>query len=622
LNRSDRANRLASKGLVFWLAQADLVHEWVLSLCLVLAVAAILGPLLLLFGLKYGTIATLRQRLIEDPRNREIRPLVSRSFDRQWFERLRARPEVAFVVPTTRQIAATVQVHVPGKQAAVALDLVPTAPGDRLLSENGATTPAEHAGVLTAAAAEELGVAVGQTVVMIAKRLKGSSFESGELELEVSAILDPRASTLKTMFVRLAVLEAVEQFKDGRAVPRYGWSGSTPIAQPRYDGLIIALPRPLDEVMQVRLSTNTGFTRIEPLDPEQLVARTGYRIGAGWSVYLLSTQRRPAGDESVRAVSHRLRGKAAALIPWVRGLTAELIGSAGEPLATLNLRALSLYSGDADRLELAPEPAWDEPPNRSVVRRQIILPSDVARPEGQLRLRVTAEQRTLEFPVQPVAGTAPAGLALLPARLAGILNLFRTRSLRYQPEQDRFVLGRRGYAGFRLYAASIDDVDHLRQVFEDMGIPVHTEAARIRDVLELDTYLTLIFWLVATVGLIGGAASLVASLYASVQRKRRELGVLRLLGIGRETLFRLPVYQGVLIAGGGFLVAAGFFQLLAWVINTLFSAHLRSGESLCRLSAAHFLTALAGTLGIAVCASVAAAWRTTSIEPSEALRDE
>jgi putative ABC transport system permease protein len=50
-----------------FLATAHLLHEWVLTLCLVLALAAVLAPLLVLFGLKHGTIHTLRERLVEDP---------------------------------------------------------------------------------------------------------------------------------------------------------------------------------------------------------------------------------------------------------------------------------------------------------------------------------------------------------------------------------------------------------------------------------------------------------------------------------------------------------------------------------------------------------------------------
>ena len=47
--------------LVPGLAMADLRHEWILTLCLVIAVAAVVAPLLILQGLKHGTVATLRE---------------------------------------------------------------------------------------------------------------------------------------------------------------------------------------------------------------------------------------------------------------------------------------------------------------------------------------------------------------------------------------------------------------------------------------------------------------------------------------------------------------------------------------------------------------------------------
>jgi hypothetical protein len=54
--------------LVVGLAFDDYRHEWVLSGCAVLALAAVLTPLLVLFGLKYGVIANLLDPLIENPR--------------------------------------------------------------------------------------------------------------------------------------------------------------------------------------------------------------------------------------------------------------------------------------------------------------------------------------------------------------------------------------------------------------------------------------------------------------------------------------------------------------------------------------------------------------------------
>ena len=88
------------KPFVLELALADLAHEWVLTLCMVLALAAVIAPLLLLMGLKHGTISTLRDRLVQVPRFREIKPAQTREYPRDWFVTMSRRPEVAFLLPT------------------------------------------------------------------------------------------------------------------------------------------------------------------------------------------------------------------------------------------------------------------------------------------------------------------------------------------------------------------------------------------------------------------------------------------------------------------------------------------------------------------------------------------
>jgi putative ABC transport system permease protein len=388
--------------------------------------------------------------------------------------------------------------------------------------------------------------------------------------------------------------------------------------------------------------------------------------------------------ESLLAVQYALRGKNPVLMPWVRELRAELIAplqalelgadgaASGRPdrdlagggvvLAELGLDAFSMSPDDAGRLRPSVLPSWavaDESASSRTWRR-VALPEGLAlpkdepdvraasdpgaqpggQPEGnattqsadgdgeqapaELLLRVVREDGVaLVFPVSVDPVRVPgSSRALIPARLAGVLNLFGERNVGFDALTGEFTLARRGYAGFRLYAATIDDVDGLRRELESQGVTVSTEAERIRDVMELDGYLTLIFLLIAGVALVGGAASLTASLYASVERKRRDLSVLRLLGLSGPALFRFPVYQGALIAAAGFAVAFGFFETMAVVINTLFHEHLQAEESLCRLEPWHLGAALAGTVLIAVAAGSVAAWRVTRIEPAEALRDE
>ena len=616
------------RGVLFGLAKSDLLHEWILSLCLVLAVAAVLAPLLILFGLKYGTIATLRHRLIQDPRNREIRPMVSKAFSRDWFKEMETRGDVAFIIPYTRQISASLRVAKTGQGKKLDLDIIPTGPGDRLVLENGAPIPEPGQCVLTEPAAQALEAKPGDTISAEARRIKGSSYESGRLELTVAGVVSARASPLKALFVGLPLLEAVERYKDGRAVPEYGWPGSTPLAYPVFSGAVVLLDKPLDKAQEFRLINNTGFTRVQRLDPAGLAEAAGLEVAPDKAVYLVSSRQKQAGTESIKAVELRLRGEQAVVLPWVRGLEAEVVDGSGKTLGRLDLTPLSLDPDKVRELGLSPAPPWGDPEAQGKMgERRILLPPGPAIPADGLSLRVRAGERELVFPLESAAALEQGaerakGRAFVPASLAGILNLFQERDLSFDPGSGGFLLERRGYSGFRLYAATIDQVEGLKRDLEKAGIGVHTEAQRIADVTELDAYLTLIFWLIALVGLGGGAASLVASLYASVERKRRDLSILRLIGLAGSVLFRFPVYQSLLIAAGGYALAASFFGALSWLINSLFKAHLQAGESLCRLSFAHLGLALGATLAVALAASLTAAWRTTRIDPAEALRDE
>lgn len=609
-------------GMVLRLARADLMHEWVLTMCLVLAVAAVLSPLLLLFGLKFGTIETLRHRLIEDPRNREIRPMTSRSYSLDWLEQMAKRSDVAFIIPNTRTLSAAVDAAKPGGKS-VALDVVPTAPGDPLIAENGASVPGEGQCVLSQLAAEAMAAKPGDEIEITAKRLRGARYEKAQVKLKLVGVLDARATALKAIYMPLDLLEAVEKYKDGQAVPELDWPGDRPLAYPLFDGAVIAMPDALSKIDEFKMVSGTGLSKIERTSQAELRQTAGYALPPELAAYLVATRRSPVGLQSLEAIKNRLRGRNATILPYIKPLEATLVDSHGKTLAKLKLRALGHFSGlDDGQADLDPPPPWQAEAEDKPVMRVIMAPADLPAGNGPYSLVVGADKNQLSFPVELAPARAQAGSAFVPPRLAGVLRLASTRNISYDANSGQFVLARRGYASFRLYAATIDDVAGLRQYFNEQGINVNTEAQRIRDVTQLDKYLSLIFWLIAIVGLIGGAAALTASLYASVERKQKELSVLRLLGLPRGALLRFPLYQGLIIAGGGLVIALGVFHGLALVINTLFKAHLASSESLCRLPWQDAAMASAGVLLIAMLASVAAATRTTRIDPAEALRDE
>lgn len=392
------------------LASRDYLHEWQMSVCFVLGLAAVLGPMLVLFGLKFGIVGAMTDRLIEDPLNREIRPVGSGRFEQAWLDDVRKRPDVVFLVPRTRSIAATIDLSSAKVSRIVSVELIASGEGDPLL-EAGAPLPEGFDRVVLArSSAGKLAVNAGDVVEgSVARRFKGE-LERVTLPLTVAAIAPDDAFTRDGAFVSVKLLEALEDFRDGRAVPELDWSGQ------------------------------------------------------------------PAGSE-------------------------------------------------------------------------------------------------------------------------------------------------RSYPGFRLYARSIHDVANLRDAFASIGVEVHTRATQIETVQRMDRNLTAIYWAIAAIGLIGFSLSLGASLWANVERKRKQLSILRLVGFRTRDIVWFPMVQALFTAVLGWALAVAIYNVTAVVINSMMSDQLEAGQQVCRLLEIHYAIALVLTCSAAVIAAGLAGTRSARIEPSEGLRE-
>ncbi len=397
---------------ILWLAYRDFLHERRISLCFILALMAVLAPLLVLFGLKFGLIDTLAQRLVESPHNREIVGVGSGHYDAAWFKTLAVRPDVAFVIPNTRRIAASfTSLHNPATDDQLrAVQMLPTGPGDPLLATTAQPVRIDQA-VLSYLAARKLGVKVGDVIEAQIDRRRHDRAESATLRLEVIGIAPEASLPDEGVFVPLDLLLATEDYRDGIVVARFNWPGTPP------------------------------------------------------------------------------------------------------------------------------------------------------------------------------------------------------------PEMAR------QFARFRLYAGSIYEVAPLRDALLQTGIEVRTQADEIELMQSLDRNLSRVFWLIAGMGSMGFLASLAANLLANVDRKRRELSIVRLLGFPTRSIMLFPVAQAALIGSCGGIAAAVAYFLVAAVLNAGFASSLQKGELICRLLPGHFLGALLATLICAVTASAWAGYRASCIEPAEGIRD-
>lgn len=414
---------LARMWLTATLAVRDWRHERLLSLCSVLALASVLTPLLVLFGVRYGVLSVLQERLMQDPAILTVTPTGSASYTPDYIEKLRQVPGVDFVIPRTRDIAATLQLSSGTDNPIFSrASMEPSAPGDPLLSQANIVfpspaestaaqgVPSEDLVVLSASVAQKLKVEADALISgQIGRKNPEGGLESANLPLRVHAILPLGAEERDVVFVSLPFLDAAERFRDYIAVPERGLGGDPP------------------------------------------------------------------------------------------------------------------------------------PPSRT-------------------------------------------------------------------------------YAGFRLYAKTLNDVEPLRLYFANQNIEVLTKAREIGVVQGLDRSLTLIFFLIALTAGVGFMASTASSVLAAVRRKDKQLGMLCLVGLPPLAIMAYPMIQALLTGLCGTLVAGLVYYGVSVSIDSLFAAQLYGAE-VCKLPLPQYLIALALVLLLSALASVQASLRAARIEPSEVLRE-
>lgn len=211
----DRVLLLAS------LALHDLWHDRKVSFCILASQVAVIAPLLLLFGLKFGVVSQLQQALLNDPSNLEIRMLSSGSYSTDWIQSLQARPESGFAIGLTRSLNTQADLVVDRRHFVENAEVVPTAALDPLLDTEQSDLRGTDV-ILSASAARRLGVKAGDSIELrVARRLDGRN-ERGQLQLNVVAVLNATRFGRPAVFVASPLLLDLEHFRDGYKLPAFG----------------------------------------------------------------------------------------------------------------------------------------------------------------------------------------------------------------------------------------------------------------------------------------------------------------------------------------------------------------------------------------------------------------
>lgn len=186
---------------------------------------------------------------------------------------------------------------------------------------------------------------------------------------------------------------------------------------------------------------------------------------------------------------------------------------------------------------------------------------------------------------------------------------------------DAARLQNRTYASARLYARDLDQVEALAAAVEATGVSVRLRSQQIAVVRTLDHGLNWVAGIIVLLGMVGVACSVAVSQWLGVERRRREISVLRLIGLTRANALLMLVAEALAVAACAFVLAGILFLALSPLADTLIAAVEIVDGPICRLAPGQLfllfaVTAVAGGLGALIGGA-----RVMAIEPAECLRE-
>lgn len=239
-----------------------------------------------------------------------------------------------------------------------------------------------------------------------------------------------------------------------------------------------------------------------------------------------------------------------------------------------------------------------------------------------------ARTEVLRVPLEIAGVLAPAAFgrpaALIAPALLEAIERFRDDEPWPEPgifEPDDDVPARELYPRARLYASDLDSVALAVQWLADQGIDVSSRLADVQAMQAVDRLLQLLFNVIAWLGIFGCTASLIGAFSANVDRKRRDLALLRLIGMPRRSLFGYVLVQALVLTAVGFAIGLGLYWVSSQAFDALLGQALADGQYVSLIQASHLGIAMLMALIVAVLVSLVAGFLAMQVQPSESLRD-
>lgn len=181
---------------------------------------------------------------------------------------------------------------------------------------------------------------------------------------------------------------------------------------------------------------------------------------------------------------------------------------------------------------------------------------------------------------------------------------------------------RESFAKARIYAYSLDDVAPLAQKLRTTHhLDTQTRSHEISNMKAIDKVMNIIFIVIAVTSIIGCALSLTGAFLANIDRKRREIAVLQLLGFRQEAVTLFLIFQAIILSFLAFIFSYMLYALGSEFVNRILTFRLDSNIFVSQLDIVHIITALILTVSLAIIVATIGAIYAIRIQPAESLRN-
>jgi putative ABC transport system permease protein len=182
-------------------------------------------------------------------------------------------------------------------------------------------------------------------------------------------------------------------------------------------------------------------------------------------------------------------------------------------------------------------------------------------------------------------------------------------------------LARQYFARARIYASEIEQVEALASFLTAQRIETSSRLAEIKSVQQIDRVLSVVFNVIAWAAVLGCTASMIGGVTANIDRKRKDLALLRLFGYGRQAMLAYVAMQATALTTVGFAFGCLLYGIGSVLFDRLLGVALSAGRFVCRLEPMHFACAVSIALLVSLLVSLSGGIFVTRIEPAESLRD-